>query len=118
MPLIYNEQVNDYSVILYEAGSGGDLEASIHLIMVDGKVGVLKFFRDREDLEPARSYFVVNRQYYSCSFHISQYPHAIDLLRNESPVWFRVFEGSLANSTGPIRGSITAKNEPVGEEET
>jgi hypothetical protein len=49
--------------------------------------------------------------YVSCHYHASDYPHIIDLLRNEKPVYVE-FEVKIGNIA-----SIRTSAEPVGEGE-
>jgi len=102
MPLIYHEMVKKYAIDVNSASGRTRVLAEIWLYLPNFAWGVLNFYADDDELQDSDSWqSVINgKQYYVFAFRLSQYPHALDLLRRRRPVWLRIwdepwFRGSL-----------------------
>ena len=110
MPII---EIKKYDVAYYAGGqnaAGYPYRAIIGLRNEDnGLIGAAYFHRDARTLPVADGRKPTG--YISCHYLAEDYPHVIDLLRNEKPVYveFEIHLGNLAN--------IRTSAEPVGEGE-
>ena len=104
MAIIYSEKIESYQVEIFNGSN------YITLLLPGRTYGVLKFLAG--DAEPETTHFTVgNAEYYHVHYPLTQYPHVIDILRNEKPVWFLL-------SDNPLRGFLRTALEAVGEEES
>jgi hypothetical protein len=71
----------------------------------------IRFWMDMNDAGENVSVVTPERLFGTLQVPAEQYPWYIDLLRNEKPVWARVFDE-------PALNALTTLTEPVGEGET
>jgi hypothetical protein len=106
-------EIKKYDVAYYAGGrnaAGYPYRAIIGLRDEDGRlVGAAYFHRDSTKMPGADTQKVSG--YISCHYAEAEYPHVLDLLRNEKPV-FVEFEAGVGNIAG-----IRTSAEPVGEGE-
>ncbi|MEM8922090.1 MAG: hypothetical protein AAGD35_01215 [Actinomycetota bacterium] len=108
-----NEAVTSYVVVHYSSGGEGDgrgRRSYISLVGAAGqRIGGLYFYEDpgampNEDSRNSTGFVYLHNP-------VSAYPHVLDLLRNESPVYLRYDDDRN-------RGWLATSSEPVGEEES
>ncbi|MBT8231226.1 MAG: hypothetical protein HKO66_03010 [Saprospiraceae bacterium] len=102
------EEFKKYKVTLYSNNSPGHELYSIHLKLPSGEA-VFKFVKGGSY---SNSYLetVNNQNKYEIFFDVERFPHFIDILRYEGPMFF------YFNKTDH-HGYITTSDEPVGEGE-
>ncbi len=107
------EKIVKYDIAYYAGGkyaNGYQYRAIIGLRRDDGSlIGGAYFHREHgtmPDMDEQAS-----SGYISCHYHWEDFPHIVDILRNEGPVYLRYIEGSWHI------GSLTTASEPVGEGE-
>jgi len=101
------ENFKKYKVFLYSGGGASLSKAVIHLTLPSGKA-VLRFKEGR--LKKNSTSGKGKKNLYEVYIAADRYPHFIDLLRNEKPLYF--FYDYNENIS-----YITTSDEPVGEGE-
>lgn len=101
------EKYEAYSVA-YNTPGFPNTYASVSLFW-EGKHGATLWFRRGSTTSPTPNHWSPNVKAYYAFFGEAQYPDAIDLLRNEQPVFFQ-----WSDATG---ARLSTEQEPVGEEE-
>lgn len=107
------KEIKKYDVALYAGGknvSGYPYKAIIGLRdETDSLIGAAYFHHNNSTMPNTDTQKVTG--YISCHYTAEDYPHVIDILRNEKPVFveFEVRAGNVAN--------IRTSAEPVGEGE-
>ena len=96
-------EVTGYKILIYGKEEDRDVGRIIHLHGEDGVVGVCAFYVSRQ--VPV-SYKRGSRFY--LTFPAEDYPHVVDLLRNESPIYVSFNERTA-------RGYLSTKEEETGE---
>jgi hypothetical protein len=106
------EEVTTYKVFFYGGPNGnGGRGASIFLGIPDA-FAWLDFYLEESNLpQNYKTTNIYGKTIYGVSHAYGQLDQAIDLLRNESPMWFFFNDVSL-------NSYLTTSSEPVGEEET
>jgi len=100
------EEFNKYKVFLYGFEDKKDaVEASIH-IKLSNAMGILKFCKGRVPSNFTEMKGLTKTL--NLHFRAERYPHFIDLLRHEKPLFF------YYNKETNV-GFITTSDEPVGE---
>jgi len=101
------EQFKKYKVFLYSGGGAALSRAVIHILMPSGKA----IFRFKDGRLKKNSFKKTGKStQYEVYVSADRYPHFIDLLRNEKPLYFFYeFNEHIAY--------ITTSDEPVGEGE-
>ena len=106
-------EIKKYDVAYYAGGrnaAGYPYRAIIGLRDENNRlIGAAYFHRDETNMPGADAQKASG--YISCHYTESEYPHILDLLRNEKPVYVE-FEAGIGNIAG-----IRTSAEPVGEGE-
>ncbi len=100
------EEFTNYKVFLYGfSDEDNAVEASIHF-KLSNAMGILKFCKG----EVPGNYVEMkgNNKVLNLHFRANRYPHFIDILRNEKPLFFYYNKDTNV-------GFITTSDEPVGE---
>lgn len=101
------EQFKKYKVFLYGGGGASISTAVINIVLPSGKA----IFRFKDGKLKKNSHTVKGKKsLYEIYIRTDRYPHFIDLLRNEKPLYF--FYDYNENIS-----YITTSDEPVGEGE-
>jgi len=107
------EKIVSYDIAYYAGGkfaSGYPFRAIIGLRREDGSlIGGAYFHRDQGNMPDTDEQ--TSTGYIWCHYHWEDFPHILDMLRNENPVYVRYVAGSWNLA------SITTMMEPVGEGE-
>ncbi len=101
------EQFKKYKVFLYGGGSAGISTSVINLELPSGKA-VIRFKDGR--LKKNKATTIGKKTLYEIYIRTDRYPHFIDLLRNEKPLYFFY-------DLDQHISYITTSDEPVGEGE-
>ncbi len=108
------EEIKEYNVMYFAGGkntTGHEFRAIIVLRRDDGtRIGLAYFHRDPATMPDTDNQNPTGIVF--CHYTWEDFPQVIDLLRNESPVFFRYVAGEWKTA------SITTATEPVGEGET
>lgn len=111
--MAFEEEIKQYTVSYYGGGRnapGYEYRAIIGLRRDDGSlIGAAYFHRSPETMPDTDDQN--NSGYVFCHYRWEDFPHVLDLLRNEKPVRVRYVAG------GWHLASITTLMEPVGEGE-
>lgn len=112
MPDTY-EEIKKYDVEYYAGGSSSyDYRAIIDLRRSDNSlIGSLYFYRNPATMPNVDDQAKPTRSFAWCFFPEQDFPHVLDLLRNEKPLYFQFITGVL--NIGVLKTSY----EPVGEGE-
>ena len=102
-------KIDSYQVQHFAGGTDYFLRAMIWLKAEDNtKLGNIRFYRNADDIQAhdtkAPSGFI------ACHYPAEQYPHVLDLLRNEHPVFFQFSDRHKT-------GYISTSSEPTGDGE-
>ena len=101
------EEFKEYKVLLFSHNTQQEIQYSIELELPDGKA-IMRFVD--QDLPDNQLDHVGNKNIYYVYYHTTNYLAAIDLLRNEKPLFFYYNHDNHESY-------ITTSNEPVGENE-
>ncbi len=107
------EKIVSYDIAYYSGGkfaNGYPFRAIIGLRREDGSlIGGAYFHKDQGKMPDTDEQ--TSSGYIWCHYHWEDFPHILDMLRNENPVYVRFVAGSWNLA------SITTMMEPVGEGE-
>lgn len=101
------EEFEFYKVLLFSHHTNDNIEAGIEVPLPDGKA-IIRFVK--KDLPENSKEVMGSKNIYYVYYHIDMYPHIIDILRYEEPLFF-YFNHDNQESY------ITTGDEPVGEGE-
>jgi hypothetical protein len=108
-------QIANYTANVISPGDPNQFAATISLFRADGSVlAFVRFYRGGTTMAPNQFRSDVNAA--EVSFRHDAFPPMVDLLRNETPVYFTWFDYS-AQVPGRIFGVVGTSREPVGEAE-
>jgi hypothetical protein len=111
MPPITTE-ITTYSVGVISPGDPNDLAATIWLFDANHSlIAFLRFYHAGSVMVPNQFRHDLNAA--EVSYPFDTFPSVVDLLRNETPVYFTWFDYSPTNRFGAIETS----REPIGEQE-
>lgn len=112
MPITTTE-IAKYYVAMISPGDPNKFFATITLFDAAGaEIGFLRFYEP--SVRMARNEFRTDLGHPLVSFRAASLPGIVDLLRNESPVYFRWFDYSRTRRFG----TVETNREPVGESES
>lgn len=112
---ITTTQVANYSADVVSPGDPNQLAATISLFRADSStLAFVRFYRAGTTMAPNQ--FRPDLNAALVSFSYDAFAPMVDLLRNETPVYFTWFDYS-AQVPGRIFGVVGTSREPVGEAE-
>jgi hypothetical protein len=112
MPITTTE-VAKYSVVMISPGEPNKFFATIALFDAAGaEIGFLRFYEP--SVRMARNEFRADLGHPLVSYRASSFAGVVDLLRNESPVYFKWFDYSRTRRFA----TVETNREPVGESES
>jgi hypothetical protein len=112
---ITSTQIANYTANVFSPGDPNQLAATIWLHRTDGSVlALVRFYRPGTTMAPNQFRSDLNAA--EVSFPYDAFAPIVDLLRNETPMYFTWFDYS-AQVPGRIFGVVGTSREPVGEAE-
>jgi hypothetical protein len=112
---ITSTQIANYSADVVSPGGPNQFAATIRLFRADGSMlASARFYRAGTTMAPNEFRSDLNAAV--VSFRYDAFAPMVDLLRNETPVYFTWFDYS-AQVPGRIFGMVGTSREPVGEAE-
>ena len=112
---ITRTQIANYEANVVSPGEPNQFAATVWLFRADGSLlAFVRFYRPGTTLAPNRWRPDLNAA--EVSFRYEAFAPMVDLLRNETPVYFTWFDYS-AQVPGRIFGIVGTFTEPVGEAE-
>ena len=111
-PITWKIKYPDSYSVQYNAGqpsaNTSDPTVVIYLNKGETQVGIIRFYKDGTQLQPPS--FAV--EVIGLNYHMSQYPHILDMLRNEKPLHLK-----FDDKNGVRTGYVYVGGEPIGEGE-
>lgn len=112
---ITSTQIANYTANVISPGDPNQFAATVWLLRTDGSVlALVRFYRPGTMMAPNQFRSDLNAA--EVSFPYDAFAPMVDLLRNESPVYFTWFDYS-AGVPGRMFGVVGTSLEPVGEQE-
>ena len=99
-------EITEYEYYVWGSRSAALVQANVVMYGASGYLGALWFYDDAAELaEPVRH----SPGVFSLRYRMRDFPHIVDMLRNEKPVYLH-WDDSFATNT-----RISTTKEPVGE---
>jgi hypothetical protein len=112
---VTSTQIASYDANVISPGDPNQFAATVWLHRADGSLlAFVRFYRNGITMVPNRFRSDLNAA--EVSFRYDAYAPMVDLLRNETPLYFTWFDYS-AQVPGRVFGVVGTSREPVGEAE-